>query len=91
MKKLCEVVNVVPIIAKSDALTLDERAIFKERVGRSHLRSIRVLTGSVQIRAEMEHHSIRAYPFDAEDADPEEVQLNEAIRVKRGFLQPVHR
>jgi septin 3/9/12 len=32
MKKLSEVVNVVPVIAKSDSLTLEERAAFKERV-----------------------------------------------------------
>lgn len=32
MKKLSEVVNVVPVIAKSDSLTLEEREIFKERV-----------------------------------------------------------
>jgi len=32
MKKLSEVVNVVPIIAKSDSLTLEEREAFKERV-----------------------------------------------------------
>jgi len=64
MKKLSEVVNVVPVIAKSDTLTLEEREIFKNRV-----------------RAEMEYHQIRIYPFDSEDADPEEVQLNEAIRV----------
>jgi hypothetical protein len=33
MKKLSEVVNVVPIIAKSDSLTLEERELFKQRVG----------------------------------------------------------
>lgn len=32
LKKLSEVVNVVPVIAKSDALTLEERAAFKMRV-----------------------------------------------------------
>ena len=32
LKKLAEVVNVVPVIAKSDSLTLEERAVFKERV-----------------------------------------------------------
>lgn len=31
MKKLSEVVNVVPVIAKSDSLTLEEREAFKER------------------------------------------------------------
>lgn len=32
MKKLSEVVNVVPIIAKSDSFTLEERELFKQRV-----------------------------------------------------------
>jgi len=63
MKKLSEVVNVVPIIAKADSLTLDEREAFKQR-----------------IRAEMQYHNIRLYPFDTEDNDPEELQLNEQIR-----------
>jgi septin family protein len=33
LKKLAEVVNVVPVIAKSDTLTLEERYQFKQRVG----------------------------------------------------------
>jgi len=32
LKKLCEFVNVVPVIAKADSLTLEERAAFKERI-----------------------------------------------------------
>lgn len=32
MKKLSEVVNVVPVIAKSDSLTLEEREMFKQKV-----------------------------------------------------------
>ncbi|KAI9259334.1 Septin-domain-containing protein [Sporodiniella umbellata] len=32
LKKLSEVVNVVPVIAKSDSLTLEERAAFKQRI-----------------------------------------------------------
>ncbi|CAH7667418.1 Septin-domain-containing protein [Phakopsora pachyrhizi] len=32
MKKLSEVVNVVPVIAKSDGLTLEEREAFKVRI-----------------------------------------------------------
>ncbi|KAL9108814.1 MAG: hypothetical protein Q9227_006471 [Pyrenula ochraceoflavens] len=32
LKKLSDVVNVVPVIAKSDALTLEERRAFKERI-----------------------------------------------------------
>jgi len=64
MKKLSEVVNVVPVIAKADSLTLDERLAFKER-----------------IRAEMQYHNIRLYPFDLTDEyDDEEAQLNERIR-----------
>ncbi|PLW07627.1 hypothetical protein PCANC_14389 [Puccinia coronata f. sp. avenae] len=63
MKKLSEVVNIVPVIAKSDSLTLEEREAFK-----------------VRIRDELHYHSIRLYPFDNEDQDSEELQLNEAIR-----------
>jgi septin family protein len=32
LKKLSEVVNVVPVIAKSDSLTIEERQAFKQRV-----------------------------------------------------------
>jgi hypothetical protein len=32
MKKLSEVVNVVPVIAKADSLTLEEREMFKQKV-----------------------------------------------------------
>nr|CAG8474439.1 5911_t:CDS:10 [Entrophospora candida] len=32
LKKLSEVVNVVPVIAKSDSLTMEERVAFKERI-----------------------------------------------------------
>ncbi|WWD21941.1 hypothetical protein CI109_106429 [Kwoniella shandongensis] len=63
LKKLAEVVNVVPVIAKSDSLTLEERALFKER-----------------IMAEMQYNQIRMYPFDADELDEEELQLNERIR-----------
>jgi hypothetical protein len=38
MKKLSEVVNVVPVIAKSDSLTLEERDLFKQRVSLSKMR-----------------------------------------------------
>jgi septin 3/9/12 len=30
----------------------------------------------------MVHHNIRLYPFDTEDNDDEEVQLNDSIRVR---------
>ncbi|KAF4614596.1 hypothetical protein D9613_002603 [Agrocybe pediades] len=63
MKKLSEVVNVVPVIAKSDSLTLEERERFKAK-----------------IREELVYNSIRLYPFDTDEDDEEEVQLNESIR-----------
>ena len=65
MKKLSEVVNVVPVIAKSDSLTLEEREAFKQR-----------------IRDELVYNNIRLYPFDTEENDEEEIQLNETIRVR---------
>ncbi|GAC75196.1 septin CDC10 and related P-loop GTPases [Moesziomyces antarcticus T-34] len=63
MKKLSDVVNVVPVIAKSDSLTMDERDLFKER-----------------IRAEMQYNNIRTYPFDNEEYEVEEQELNDRIR-----------
>jgi septin 3/9/12 len=32
MKRLSKVVNIVPVIAKADTLTLEERVYFKQRV-----------------------------------------------------------
>lgn len=32
MRRLSKIVNVVPVIAKADTLTLEERAEFKQRV-----------------------------------------------------------
>ncbi|WWC67547.1 uncharacterized protein I206_101456 [Kwoniella pini CBS 10737] len=63
LRKLAEVVNVVPVIAKSDSLTLEERAIFKQRV-----------------MAELQYNQIRLFPFDADELDEEELQLNDRIK-----------
>ena len=68
MKKLSEVVNVVPVIAKSDSLMLEEREMFKQK-----------------IRAELVYNNIRLYPFDTDENDDEEIQLNESIRVSNSF------
>jgi septin 3/9/12 len=87
MKKLSEVVNVVPVIAKADSLTLEERESFKQKVSTvssgvdGGIGADVVLSGGLQIRAELFHHSIRLYPFDTDEYDEEEVQLNESIRV----------
>ena len=50
MKKLSEVVNVVPVIAKSDSLTLDERERFKSKIRRSLLSTTSVCTPSTLTR-----------------------------------------
>ncbi|OZJ06987.1 Septin spn2 [Bifiguratus adelaidae] len=43
LKKLSQVVNVVPVIAKSDSLTLEERQAFKERIkAELHFHEIRL-------------------------------------------------
>lgn len=44
MKRLSKVVNIVPVIAKADTLTLEERVYFKQRVG-LHLRWERPVMG----------------------------------------------
>ncbi|CAG8523718.1 9109_t:CDS:10 [Ambispora leptoticha] len=63
LKKLSEVVNVVPVIAKSDSLTLQERDAFKQR-----------------IKSELAHHNIKLYPYDSEELDENERNLNESIK-----------
>ncbi|KAJ9118228.1 hypothetical protein QFC22_004135 [Naganishia vaughanmartiniae] len=84
LRKLSEVVNVVPVIAKADSLTLEERELFKERNDPTHAPWY-PLTDSRhhslwQIRAELQQHAIKLYPFDTEELDAEEIQLNERIR-----------
>lgn len=37
MKELVKVVNVIPIIAKSDSMTLEEREYFRKQVIRCHV------------------------------------------------------
>ena len=83
MKKLSEVVNVVPVIAKSDSLTFEEREAFKQKVCCCFAFMVTCMLIWIyhQIRAEMTYHNIRLYPFDTEENDDEEIQLNESIRV----------
>jgi hypothetical protein len=44
MKKLSEVVNVVPVIAKADSLTLEERESFKQKVSATSGSVVLILT-----------------------------------------------
>ncbi|KAI9307844.1 Septin-type guanine nucleotide-binding (G) domain-containing protein [Cunninghamella echinulata] len=63
LKKLSEVVNVVPVIAKSDSLMAEERLAFKQRV-----------------KAELNFHNIKVYPYESDEDDEQEQALNESIR-----------
>ncbi|CAO3638012.1 unnamed protein product [Cunninghamella echinulata] len=63
LKKLSEVVNVVPVIAKSDSLMAEERLAFKQR-----------------IKAELNFHNIKVYPYESDEDDEQEQALNESIR-----------
>lgn len=40
----------------------------------------------MQIRAELQYHNIRLYPFDTDENDEEEIELNESIRVSLRLL-----
>jgi septin 3/9/12 len=82
MKKLSEVVNVVPVIAKSDSLSLDERVAFKFKVSLHDFAFTVLISLQMQIREELVYHNIRLYPFDTDENDEEELQLNESIRVR---------
>ena len=63
LKKLGDIANVIPVIAKADALTLGERELFKKR-----------------IRASLQSNGIRVYPFDHEDHDDEDRELNTLVQ-----------
>ncbi|KAI8081838.1 Septin-type guanine nucleotide-binding (G) domain-containing protein [Gilbertella persicaria] len=64
LKKLVEVVNVVPVIAKSDSLTIEERAAFKKRINEA---------------LEFHQIDLYPYD-STEDYDEEERMLNTSIR-----------
>lgn len=65
-------VNIVPVIAKSDTMTLEERETFKKRVC-LYLKGLtsNCIVVYTQIREDIEFHGIRIYPsaYGAEDED----------------------
>lgn len=65
MKKIGEIANVIPVIAKSDSLTLEERADFKRRI-KEELQYHQINFFPFEV-------------IDADD-DPEDHALNESIR-----------
>ena len=80
LKALTSISNVIPVIAKSDSMTIEEKTSFKRRV-----------------KAEMEFHGIRCYPYDnpldEEEIDRFDHQLNVQVRFglcRVGFLAQFH-
>lgn len=96
MRRLSKIVNVVPVIAKADTLTLEERAEFKQRVrappggswsrhpppnsARHHL-----TPRAPQIQQDLKAHAISVYPQEDFDEDPDDRLLNNVIRVRAGI------
>uniref|UniRef100_A0A8D0CD39 Septin 12 n=1 Tax=Salvator merianae TaxID=96440 RepID=A0A8D0CD39_SALMN len=69
MRRLSKITNVVPVIARADTLTLEEREEFKQRVRRKDLKA----------------HGIHVYPQEDLDSDPDDRFLNDKIREKIPF------
>lgn len=96
MRRLSKIVNVVPVIAKADTLTLEEREEFKQRVRGGTGGSWpscppavvrQPLTPRVlQIQRDLKAHAISVYPQEDFDEDPDDRLLNDRIRVSVGRL-----
>lgn len=94
MQRLSKIVNVVPVIAKADTLTLEERAEFKQRVRARAQGAPRVpcvppkpqLKPRIpQIQEDLKTHAISVYPQEDFDQDPDDRLLNDRIRVSVGM------
>ncbi|NXP74885.1 SEP12 protein, partial [Ramphastos sulfuratus] len=94
MRRLSKIVNVVPVIAKADTLTLEERAEFKQRVRASPHGAPGVpcvpprawlKPHLPQIQEDLKTHAISVYPQQDFDQDPEDRALNDRIREKIPF------
>ena len=85
MKRLHNCVNIVPVIAKADTLTIEERDAFKQRVGPCLLFSDGQHTGvgalSIQIRDDIRHYGINIYPAAYGAEDEEDAAANAKIQV----------
>lgn len=57
MKRLSKVVNIVPVIAKADTLTLEERVHFKQRVGPTPPAPVPVSAGAGPLRGQRARHA----------------------------------
>lgn len=96
MRRLSKIVNVVPVIAKADSLTLEERTEFKQRVRTNPRGAPGVPRVSPpkpqlkpcipQIQEDLKAHAISVYPQEDFDQDPDDRALNDRIRVSAGML-----
>nr|XP_058894762.1 septin-12 isoform X1 [Kogia breviceps] len=100
LQRLCRTVNVVPVIARADSLTIEEREAFKHRViwapGTS-LGSVGVWRGGEctgglrspvcgpQIQENLKTHGIEVYPQKCLDEDINDKVLNSKIRERIPF------
>lgn len=84
MKRLDEFVNVVPVIAKSDTMTLEERDAFKTRVREREEEEGQTISFFLQIREDLTYHNIRIYPSGYHYDDEEESAINNKIEVLKG-------
>lgn len=95
MKHLSRVVNIIPVIAKSDTLTLEEKIEFKQRVRMKDgftgwfIIKLHWLTrfrhNPLQVRKELEVCGIECYPQKEFDEDMEDKSDNDKIRVRSHF------
>ncbi|XP_060140836.1 septin-12 [Globicephala melas] len=100
LRRLCRTVNVVPVIARADSLTIEEREAFRHRViwapGTS-LGSVGVWSGGEctgglrssvcgpQIQENLKTHGIEVYPQQCFDEDINDKILNSKIRERIPF------
>lgn len=96
LQRLCRTVNVVPVIARADSLTIEERENFRQRViwvpgarmelvgvgrGQSAEVELRLPACGPQIQHNLRTHCIDVYPQKCFDEDINDRILNGKIRV----------
>lgn len=96
LQRLSQTVNVVPVIARADSLTIEEREAFRRRViwvprarlgsagvgrGRSADSKLRSPACGPQIQHNLKAHCIDVYPQQCFDEDVNDRILNSKIRV----------
>lgn len=81
MKRLHNCVNIVPVIAKADTLTIEERDAFKQRVSPWSFFWKYVYVWFSQIRDDIRHYGINIYPAAYGAEDEEDAAANSKIQV----------